>query len=345
MYDDEEDEELGKEPSSCLHRPFSVWLREHSRRVISLVTIAVLIFSVFILSACVATGACSGSADESLPSSDPAASCRFDCKYANWNYQPAAGPHCWGNCYRKCRGSAQSPINLDTAKTTHVDVRPLTMKGYDTPSTYTAVNNGHTLYVNIIGSENRIEGLGLPSTYAAIEFHFHWGDSSNKGSEHTINNRAYPMELHIVHYNTRYDSLSEALTEPDGLAVLGFMFTVSPEDNPAFDFIIEKVPRILYKKGRGRYNEVTLSSQRLRDLLPKNLTYFYLYAGSLTRPPCKENVFWAIFTNTIDISEYQLITLRSMFASYSDDAEVPLYNNYRPPQARNGRRVLFGVNG
>ena len=35
--------------------------------------------------------------------------------------------------------------------------------------------------------------------------------------------------MHIVHYNTKYDSLATAATKPDGLAVLGFFYLVGTE--------------------------------------------------------------------------------------------------------------------
>ena len=39
------------------------------------------------------------------------------------------------------------------------------------------------------------------------------------------------MEFHLVHWNTRYGSLTDALMKRDGLGVLGFLFDVSDEAN------------------------------------------------------------------------------------------------------------------
>lgn len=36
-----------------------------------------------------------------------------------------------------------------------------------------------------------------------------------------------PVQLHIVHYNSNYSRLSDAVNKEDGVAVLGFMFEVS----------------------------------------------------------------------------------------------------------------------
>ena len=35
---------------------------------------------------------------------------------------------------------------------------------------------------------------GLSGTFKAAQFHFHWGNDSTKGSEHTLNGNQYPME-------------------------------------------------------------------------------------------------------------------------------------------------------
>lgn len=47
------------------------------------------------------------------------------------------------------------------------------------------------------------------------------------GSEHTLNGRRYPMELHIVTYNEDYGSFEAASTMPKGLSVVTFFYDVS----------------------------------------------------------------------------------------------------------------------
>ena len=61
----------------------------------------------------------------------------------------------------------------------------------------------------------------------AGQFHIHWAAANKEGSEHTLNNKQYFGELHIVHYNTKYGSIGEAASKDDGLAVLGFFIEVS----------------------------------------------------------------------------------------------------------------------
>ena len=59
-----------------------------------------------------------------------------------------------------------------------------------------------------------------------VQLHAHWGHQSGHGSEHTIDGKSYDAELHIVHYNTKYDNPGAALDQEDGLAVLGIFLSV-----------------------------------------------------------------------------------------------------------------------
>ena len=49
----------------------------------------------------------------------------------------------------------------------------------------------------------QISGGGLEGTYKFAQLHFHWGDTSQQGSEHTLNGKAFPLEVHLVHFNTK----------------------------------------------------------------------------------------------------------------------------------------------
>ena len=94
-----------------------------------------------------------------------------------------------------------------------------------------------------------IKGGGFNDSFTFAQFHLHWGSDSSQGSEHEINSRKYETsldclffvqpnrfpnrhfyryagELHLVHYNTKYPSFSEATSHDDGLAVLGIFLKV-----------------------------------------------------------------------------------------------------------------------
>lgn len=70
-------------------------------------------------------------------------------------------------------------------------------------------------------------GGRLHAEYELEGLHFHWGDTNSYGSEHILNDVRYPIEMHIVHRNRKYESVAEALNHADGLTVLGIFFQVS----------------------------------------------------------------------------------------------------------------------
>ena len=63
--------------------------------------------------------------------------------------------------------------------------------------------------------------------YEFAQFHWHWGSVSTQGSEHTIDGKEYPAEIHFVHFNKKYGDISTAVSKSDGLAVLGFFYEVN----------------------------------------------------------------------------------------------------------------------
>merc|ERR1712002_46773 len=194
------------------------------------------------------------------------------------------------------------------------------------------LNNGHTAQVSFTQSPMpSITGGGLTDTYEFLQFHFHWGSDDTKGSEHLIDGKAYPLEVHLVHWNKKYADVGEALGQSDGLAVLGFMFNVSDSDNSAYAPIITALPNVKDAAATAPVTPVA----KLEDFLGTGLTDFYRYQGSLTTPTCNEAVTWTVFKEAIGISATQLAEFRKTLDSHKD----PIVNNFRPPQPLNGRTV------
>lgn len=42
-------------------------------------------------------------------------------------------------------------------------------------------------------------------------------------------------------------------------------------------------------------------------MLPGDLRYYYSYLGSLTTPPCTENVHWFVVADTVKLSKTQVM--------------------------------------
>ncbi|CAH1800451.1 unnamed protein product, partial [Owenia fusiformis] len=160
--------------------------------------------------------------------------------------------------------------------------------------------------------------------YSILQAHFHWGEDSTKGSEHTVDGYRYPMEMHIV---TKMKFGTSPCAE---LAVLGFFFEISNTDNPAWNDIITGLGEITMPD-----EETTLDYINLQDLLPSDMSEFYSYFGSLTTPPYSQIINWTVFKNTIKISEYQIAQFRNLL----NGDEWSIVDNFRPVQLLNGRTV------
>lgn len=219
-----------------------------------------------------------------------------------WAYKGAGGPENWGKlkpAYKMCsEGLRQSPINFEIAETAKLGTLELHYK----VSLIEMVNNGHTIRANYgkgsyitIGSDR----------YDLQYFHFH------TPSEHQIAGRKFPMEIHFVHRNKRGQ-----------LAVLGVLAAYG-DYNLAARELWDRLPARAYTKSAD-----TRALINARDLLPENTSYFR-YNGSLTTPPCTENVKWMVLRTPVRFSEKQIAKLHRIIGM-----------NARPAQDRNSRYLL-----
>lgn len=268
-----------------------------------------------------------------------------DCEYSeddhddhddeyHWSYHGDSGPETWQEHFELCGGQAQSPIDIMEDSTEEANYEAFEFINYDkTPSSMTLSNNGHTAQVGITSDPMpTIRGGGLPATYQFLQYHFHWGGESNQGSEHLLSGKAYPMEVHLVHWNKNYADVVEALGMSDGLAVLGFMFTISPNPNPLYATVVDHLKEIKYA---GNSTAIT-TPLPLKDYIGADTENFFRYEGSLTTPTCNEAVVWTVFKREIGISEEQMEEFRSLFEA---DMKTNIVDNFRPVQGLNGRTV------
>lgn len=77
------------------------------------------------------------------------------------------------------------------------------------------------------GTRPAICGCKLNSVYKAQQIHFHWGSPNEMGSEHMIDSTRYHGELHVVHMNCAYNSITEAINERDGFLVLAVLLRIN----------------------------------------------------------------------------------------------------------------------
>ena len=219
-----------------------------------------------------------------------------------WSYEAENGPNVWAQLspeYQLCSaGIHQSPI--DIVNPTPAELPPITFNYR--PTLLNIHNTGNTIevaYQN--GSWIEINGI----KYHLLQFHFH------TPSEHTVAGNLYDMEMHLVHES-----------EDGALAVIGVLIK-SGSVNTTFNTLWHHLPSVSGESAQVK--DVTLNAL---DLLP-NSKYTYRYKGSLTTPPCSEDVKWFVLTTPIEMSQSQIAAFKAI-----------LYGNNRPVQPLNGRELL-----
>ncbi|XP_067396031.1 carbonic anhydrase 15-like isoform X2 [Emydura macquarii macquarii] len=265
-----------------------------------------------------------------------------------WCYDsqdPKCGPGHWKDFVKACGGDSQSPINIDRHRVQRDrNLGDIVFEGYDQapPGKWRLMNDGHTVMMSLegeSGSEHiNITSGGLLDRYRALQFHFHWGNLKENGSEHTIDGQQFPMELHLVHMNYKYKTISEAKGHPNGLAVLGFFFKVSDADNSNYNTIVAGLKNV---SREGDFVDLA-STFCLNNLLPSvaQLSKYYRYKGSLTTPDCAEIVVWTVFEEPIPISQSQLNTfVNTVHFPATGTSLKKMTNNFRPPQPLKNRKV------
>ncbi|RWS22122.1 carbonic anhydrase 9-like isoform X2, partial [Leptotrombidium deliense] len=249
----------------------------------------------------------------------------------------------WPLTFPICNSTQQSPINIlsygvESDPTMFLEFGPF----YNTWLQRAELSNdGVTVEVELTGGGSPlVSGTAVNNElYRFQQFHFHWGSEDNVGSEHTIDNVRFPLEMHLVHYNDKYDNIIEAATKPDGLLVLAILFKLSVVNNPFLNPLIIDLGSVRCASRKLDFNNRVILAQ----LLPVNTRFFYQYRGSLTTPPCLETVNWIIFPETVPIGIQQMLQFRLLAAD--KDCRTVIGDNWRRTQATNSRVVKKPLRG
>ena len=232
---------------------------------------------------------------------DPPAADEAPIHPKHWSYGGEGGPAHWGELAPEngpcASGAQQSPIDLAGAMSASI-VAP--QPHWQPAHGGMVINNSHTIQVDVSnGGSLSLDG----QDYALKQFHFH------HPSEHTIDGKHFPLEVHFVHASGNGD-----------LAVVGVLFAEGTS-NPDLDAIWATAP--------GREGKAAVAFDiDLTKFLPEQHDAFR-YEGSLTTPPCSETVHWTVMASPQTASASQIAAFSALF---------PL--NARPVQPLNRRYVL-----
>lgn len=237
-----------------------------------------------------------------------------------WSYDENVenGPENWyslDKSFQKCAESSsnQSPLDLFSFRVAS-PMSPLLTPQY-TVGHLVVRNTGN--YIRLIPHKGSIVYWGdklFDLVYATI----------HTPSEHHMGGETFPVEIQFVHKSQ----------DDDQLAVLALLYKQGL-DNMFVERILEVAPSTAG-------SEATIDGAvNLQDAIPKDITQYksgtrvsyphYTYDGSLTTPPCRENVRYFVWSKPSNISKKQIERLRRLVKS----------NSARPIQNLNGRVVEY----
>lgn len=218
----------------------------------------------------------------------------------HWTYTGAQGAEKWGDLekdFATCKlGKKQSPIDIKGATKGSL---PAIAFNYGQGAAE-VVNNGHTIQVNLAaGGDVKVASGG----YKLLQFHFH------TPSEELVNGKPYPLVAHLVHKS-----------DAGKLAVVAVLFKEG-KPNAALQKVFAAMPA--KEGGKAELG----GGLNVADMLPAKQAY-WAFEGSLTTPPCSEEVQWHVLKEPVELSPAQLAAFKKLY---------PM--NARPVQPLNGRAL------
>ena len=221
---------------------------------------------------------------------------------AHWSYDGDSGPESWAGldtAFQACEaGTDQSPIDLPAAVPTPSTSIELSAEEADGD----VFDSGHAVEFESDGDGDTLTFAG--NEYALQQLHAH------VPSEHTVAGQPAAAELHLVH------------ADADGnLLVLGILVTEGAASDALTPFI---------EAATHLADEEDVSVD-VAAVLPASLEN-YEYSGSLTTPPCTEDVQWVVMGTPISMSAEQIGTLADAHS-----------HNARPTQPLGDRTVVGGT--
>jgi carbonic anhydrase len=167
----------------------------------------------------------------------------------------------------------------------------------------TLEHNGHTVVVHVDPGSYIIAG-GV--RYDLVQFDFH------HPAEEAVKGRLTDMDVHLVHRSA------------DGKQAVVAIRLAEDRTTPPNAVLAALWPHLPTKAGQTEKITETINAG---GLLPPDRGY-WTYTGSLTVPPCTEDVRWFVIQEEVTLSRDQLLAFAALFKV-----------NSRPLQDPHGRHI------
>jgi carbonic anhydrase len=183
----------------------------------------------------------------------------------HWSYDGKDDPSHWAEIskdYAVCKlGTAQSPIDIVPSRSIKANLSNLNINWNSfEPEIVSSgfepkiVDNGHTVQVNAKNAGSvSLNGV----SYKLLQVHFY------HQSEHTVDGKHFPMEVHFVHKSKEGNML-----------VVGVLLMEGAENT---------TKKLIIQNMQAKLERISLETALVpSELLPKNKGKFVRYAGSFT---------------------------------------------------------------
>lgn len=231
-------------------------------------------------------------------------------------------------------GCQQSPINILSSAACDIDLPPLRfINHWAADICLTMAIAGDTVLIKPPKEcQMSLDGGPLSGSYILDQLHFHWGETDNNGTEHCIDGLKSSMEAHLVYYNCFYGCISSAIGQPDGIAIVAVILESKPTfHNCNLDPVVSNLCKLKCPGASATLKKNVL--KMFKDSMESQ--EYYTYEGSLTTPPCCEQVLWLVFKNYVCVHCSQVAAFRNLV----NECGKPICRNWRKTQPLNGRTV------
>jgi len=243
--------------------------------------------------------------------------------------------------YQTCLGENQSPINIPRTGLPEIEFPTLEFVHYSiAPEKMILKNTGSVLELSFMPYRKefspKLSGGGLSGSYKLSKVNFHWGHTYGSGSEHTKSVTSFPMEAQLIHFKDSFNDLESASSSNkwDSIAIVAVFYNLqlgAVAISPNMDIVSNALNNITEPD-----SEIEIQSFAVSTLLPESSEKYYRYNGSMTQPPCRENVVWTVLAKPQILLVEQLVE----FSKLKDRNGEALVGNVRPLQTLGSRTIL-----